>query len=131
MLLLLQLGLRRLGARDSLLDLGFAHCELPRGCELALVRLDLVLERLAERPLARQRALELAAQRCHLRRLVHERLRHEREHVAQGQDLGRLLGHGRHVLQLGCLLHPELARQLSAEARAEPGLDLVRHLKWR
>ena len=51
--------------------------------------------------------------------------------VAVADTRGRLLGHGRHVLQLGCLLHPELARQLSAEARAEPGLDLVRHLKWR
>ncbi len=124
-LLLLELCACRLEAGRTLLELRFAYGQVALGCELSLVRLDLMLERLAQLLLAPDRRFELRLHRCELRR-DGRCFDHELHHVAERLDRRR------RELRLGDkrLFDDLLALELGAQPAAESGLGLVRHLRY-
>ena len=113
-LALVELRLARREARADLLGLGLAEREVVVGGELALVRLELMLKRVAKLLLARQRILELGAER---RELWHDRLDDD-GHLLE--LLGSVPGAAAAVSRA---VAPLLALELRAQAGAEPVFD--------
>src|SRR5579864_4876167 len=121
-----ELGLADGKTGAELVRLRLAQRQLVAACQLALVRLDLMLERIAQLLLARERLLELDAQRRELDRLFDQRLGRRRGKLHHGRFGLRLLGRQRQRQRLVVALMP---LQVRAQAGAESLFELRAHLR--